>query len=177
MSLAAHLAPHTARLHIATPWGGVLLARSGAGLTGLWLDGQKDHPGQLPHVPEDPHDALLRECAKQLSEYAQGFRRAFDVPLDLHGTEFQRQVWQALLSIPAGELRTYGEVAYQLNRPRASRAVGMAVGLNPISIIVPCHRVIGSQGNLTGYSGGMHRKVALLELEGIALQGQRVCCA
>lgn len=157
-----------------TPLGPALIARSEHGITGLWFEGQKDHPGPLAHVPVRPDDALLLTCVGQLREYWQGQRTSFDLVLDLHGTAFQQQVWQALLHIAQGQLTTYGQLAQQLGRPQASRAVGAAVGLNPVSVIVPCHRVVGSQCALTGYAGGLDRKVALLKLEGLEVQGQRV---
>ena len=103
----------------------------------------------------------------QLDAYFEKKRRQFDLPLDLRGTPFQLQVWDFLLSIPWGETRTYGETAKALGRPKAARAVGRAVGTNPVSIVVPCHRIIGSDGSLTGYGGGLDRKTALLELEGL----------
>ena len=102
----------------------------------------------------------------QLDAYFAGKRRDFTVPLDLRGTEFQRQVWDLLCDIPWGETRSYGQIAKALGRPKAARAVGRAVGTNPVSIVVPCHRVIGSDGALTGYGGGLDRKEALLKLEG-----------
>ena len=104
-------------------------------------------------------------AAEQLDAYFAGELRDFDVPLDMRGTPFQRRVWQALLSIPYGETRSYGEIAAAIGAPSASRAVGAANGNNPVSIIVPCHRVIGANGRLTGYGGGVHRKDALLALE------------
>jgi len=114
----------------------------------------------------------LKEDAKpnlglisQLDAYFAGKRRDFTVPLDLRGTSFQRQVWDLLCGIPWGETRSYGQIAQALDRPKAARAVGRAVGTNPVSIVVPCHRVVGSDGSLTGYGGGLDRKVALLKLE------------
>ena len=102
----------------------------------------------------------------QLQEYFAGTRRRFDLPLDLYGTDFQQDVWQAMLAIPYGETRTYGELAAQLGRPRSTRPVGQACGQNPVGIVVPCHRVVGSSGAMTGYSGGGVRcKAALLDLE------------
>lgn len=106
-----------------------------------------------------------RELAGELDAYFGGKLRQFNTPLDLRGTHFQRQVWQLLCDIPYGETRSYGQIAEALGRPKASRAVGRAVGSNPISIVVSCHRVIGSNGDLTGYGGGLHRKKALLALE------------
>ena len=111
--------------------------------------------------------------ARQLEEYFAGRRRQFDLPLDLHGTEFQKRCWQELLKIPYGETRSYADVARAIGNPSAVRAVGLANGQNPIAIIVPCHRVIGSDGSLTGYGGGLETKRKLLELEG-ALSGSLV---
>ncbi len=108
----------------------------------------------------------VKVAVQQLSEYFMGTRRAFDLPLDLHGTTFQRQVWGHLLSIPFGHTTTYQEIAQAIGRPRAVRAVGAANARNPISIIVPCHRVLGSDGSLTGYGGGIWRKEWLLKHEG-----------
>ena len=102
----------------------------------------------------------------QLDEYFAGKLREFTIPLDLRGTPFQRRVWDLLCGIPWGETRSYGQIAKALGRPKAARAVGRAVGTNPVSIVVPCHRVIGSDGTLTGYGGGLDRKKALLKLEG-----------
>ena len=112
-------------------------------------------------------DPLLHEAATQLAEYFAGKRRRFDLPLDLHGTEFQRRVWHALLRIEPGRTASYGDVARAIGSPRAVRAVGAAVGRNPVGVIVPCHRVLGSDGSLTGYAGGLHRKRALLQIEGV----------
>jgi O-6-methylguanine DNA methyltransferase len=102
---------------------------------------------------------------KQLDDYFNGKLRQFNIPLDLRGTTFQRQVWNLLCDIPWGETRSYGHIAKALGRPKAARAVGRAVGTNPVSIVVPCHRIIGSNGALTGYGGGLDRKEALLKLE------------
>ncbi|MCY0870389.1 MAG: methylated-DNA--[protein]-cysteine S-methyltransferase, partial [Firmicutes bacterium] len=105
---------------------------------------------------------------RQLRAYFAGETTAFDLPLDLRGTPFQVAVWRALLDIPYGEVRTYGEVARMVGRPRAARPVGVAVGKNPVAIVVPCHRVIGADGTMTGYAGGLAMKRRLLELEGRA---------
>ena len=155
----------TAQLTINTPLGAMLLARSEKGLAGIWFTGQKHHPAPIDATSR-PDDALLKRVAEQLHAYFAGAALEFDVPLDLHGTEFQRRVWRALLAIPSGETRSYGEIAAALGSPAAVRAVGAAVGRNPVSIVVPCHRVIGSDGSLTGYAGGIERKTALLALEG-----------
>ncbi len=119
--------------------------------------------------PEDTDHPVLKLASRQLAEYFAGQRSHFDVPLDLAcGTAFQQSVWQALLAIPRGSTASYGDVGRRIGKPAAARAVGAAVGRNPISIIVPCHRVMGSDGSLTGYAGGLHRKVALLAIEGVA---------
>ncbi len=158
----------TAQATIETPLGALLLARTERGLAGVWFDGQSDHPGPLA-AAERPDDPLLQAAATQLADYFAGRSVSFDVPLDLHGTPFQRSVWQALLGIAAGDTRSYGEIARQVGTADAVRAVGAAVGKNPLSVVVPCHRVIGSRGALTGYAGGLARKRALLALEGVAL--------
>ncbi len=124
--------------------------------------------GDHIHWPEDAEHPVLKKTSQQLAEYFAGRRKHFDVPLDLAcGTAFQQLVWQALLAIPPGSTESYGEVSRRIGKPLAMRAVGAAVGRNPVSIIVPCHRVMGSDGSLTGYGGGLHRKVALLKLEGV----------
>jgi len=114
---------------------------------------------------EKKETALIKKAAKQLSEYFSGKRKEFDLPLSFTGTDFQKKVWSALLTIPYGETRSYGQIAAQIGNPKASRAVGMANNRNPISILCPCHRVIGADGSLTGYGGGLEAKKFLLELE------------
>lgn len=108
---------------------------------------------------------ILQMAMQQLTEYFDGSRKQFDLPLDFHGTDFQKSVWQALLRIPHGETRTYAQIATEIGNPNATRAVGAANGKNPISIIAPCHRVIGSSGSLTGFAGGLAIKQQLLDLE------------
>ena len=157
----------TAQTTLDTPLGALLIARTHQGLAGAWFEGQKDHPGPLC-VPQRPDDPLLATAAAQLSDYFAGLPVRFDVPLDLHGSSFQRGVWQALLAIGSGPTRSYLDIARQVGAPRAARAVGAAIGRNPVSVIVPCHRVIGAGGSLTGYAGGLARKRALLTLEGVA---------
>jgi methylated-DNA-[protein]-cysteine S-methyltransferase len=147
-----------------TPLGRVRIARTARGLAGLWFEGQKHHPGDLS-APQRDDDPLLNDAARQLAQYFAGERRDFELPLDLQGTPFQQAVWQALQRIPAGRTRSYGEVAQALGAPAAVRAVGAAVGRNPASLVVPCHRVLGRDGSLTGYAGGVERKQALLALE------------
>ena len=154
----------TAQTSIATPLGTLMLARTGRGLAGAWFEGQKHHPGSLTALRR-PDDALLREAADQLHDYFAGARDGFELALDLHGTAFQRAVWQALLAIPGGRTRSYSAIARALGAASALRAVGGAVGRNPLSVIVPCHRVVGSDGSMTGYAGGVERKRALLALE------------
>ena len=151
---------------MASPVGRLTLVGSSAGLAAvLW---EHDRPGRvrLPLDVRDPHCPVLVETARQLSEYFAGRRRAFSVELDMAGTPFQRAVWHALLTIPFGETRTYSQIARQIGSPTAMRAVGAANGRNPISIIAPCHRVIGSTGQLTGFAGGLEAKAYLLDLEG-----------
>lgn len=154
----------TAQTTIATPLGELLLVRTARGLAGAWFAGQKHHPQPLA-VFHRPHDRLLCSAAEQLREYFAGEREHFDLPLDLHGTDFQRTVWQQLLTIPSACTTHYGAVAQAIGAACAARAVGGAVGRNPVSVIVPCHRVIGSSGSMTGFAGGIDRKRALLELE------------
>ncbi len=165
MSLADIAAACTAQSTLATPLGPMRLARTEAGLAGAWFEDQKGYPGKIT-APLRDDDPLLGAAASQLGEYFAGRRSRFELPLDLHGTEFQRAVWQALLEIDCGATSSYGAIARGLGSPRAVRAVGAAVGRNPVSIIVPCHRVLGGDGSLTGYAGGLERKRALLRLEG-----------
>lgn len=154
-----------------SPLGTIIIAATSKGLAGLWFDGQRHLPPELmgptvwPTVIDHP---VLKKVSQQLSEYFAGQRTEFDVPLDLaYGTAFQQSVWQALLKIPQGGTASYGEVSARIGKPAAVRAVGAAVGRNPVSIIVPCHRVMGANGALTGYAGGLDRKAALLTLEGV----------
>jgi methylated-DNA-[protein]-cysteine S-methyltransferase len=156
----------TAQALYASPLGPMLLARTRTGLAGAWFMRQKDHPGELT-APQQPDDPLLRRAVDQFKRYFAGGKDGFDLPLDLLGTPFQREVWEALLRIPPGTTQTYGAIARAVGTPDSARAVGAAVGKNPLGVIVPCHRVIGSDGSLTGYAGGLHRKTALLELEGV----------
>ncbi|WP_298825204.1 methylated-DNA--[protein]-cysteine S-methyltransferase [uncultured Piscinibacter sp.] len=154
----------TAQALVDTPLGAMRLARTAKGLAGLWFEGQKHHPGEL-HAPLRPDDTLLHEAAQQLRRYFAGEASSFDLPLDLQGTPFQCSVWQALRRIPAGRTCSYAELARTIGAPRAVRAVGAAIGRNPASLVVPCHRVIGGDGSLTGYAGGLPRKRSLLALE------------
>ncbi len=155
-----------------TPLGPLTLARTPSGLCGAWFDDQRDAPAQAYFLPDlhRPQDKLLRSACEQLQAYFQGQLQHFELPLDLGaGTAFQQSVWQGLQQLAWGQLGTYSALAQRINRPRAVRAVGGAVGRNPLSIVLPCHRVLGSTGQLTGYSGGLWRKQALLRLEGHSL--------
>jgi methylated-DNA-[protein]-cysteine S-methyltransferase len=154
----------TAQARATTPLGDILLAASEHGLAGLWFDGQTHHPGVLC-APEDAAQRHIARALAELDDYWQRPRSGFETPLDVRGTEFQRLVWRALREIAPGSTVTYRELASRIGRPEAARAVGAAVGRNPISIIVPCHRVVGTDGSLTGYAGGLPRKRSLLELE------------
>jgi methylated-DNA-[protein]-cysteine S-methyltransferase len=159
-----HSLPRVAARH-ATPLGPVLLAATPAGLAGLWFEGQKHHP-DTTGWRFDPTHPVLQEAMRQIDAWFAGTRSGFDLPLDLQGgTAFQQDVWRALLAIPRGGHTSYGALSRQLGRPRAVRAVGAAVGRNPLSVVVPCHRVLGADGSLTGYAGGLERKTALLRLE------------
>lgn len=147
--------------HVESPIGNLLLRSDGEALTGLWM-GPSDKERDPSWQRDDPWFAQVQI---QLAAYFAGDRQDFDLPLVLRGTEFQERVWHALGTIPFGETISYGELADRIGAPKAVRAVGAAVGRNPISIIVPCHRVVGSDGRLTGYGGGLERKRWLLDHE------------
>ena len=157
----------TAYTTIDSPIGEILLTGEGGALTRLYMA-----PFALDPVWRRD-DAALAEPARQLAEYFAGERTEFEFELAPHGTEFQRRVWGLLLEIPYGETRTYGSLANELGNPRRVRAVGLANGRNPISIVVPCHRVIGADGSLVGYGGGLERKRALLAHEAEVAAGFR----
>lgn len=153
--------------HIESPLGTLLLARDAIGIYQLTFEHHR-HP--RPIQPDwQRSDSAFDAAHTQLDEYFAGTRRTFDLPLSLHGTAFQRQVWQALLDVPYGTTITYAQLADRIGRHGAYHPVGAAVGMNPISIFVPCHRALGSDGSLTGYAGGIERKVQLLQLEGLLL--------
>jgi len=161
------LPPHTQISQSIGPLGRMYLAASAEQLLGVWFEDQAHLPNlqAFGHAPEHP---VLRNAAEQLARYFAGERVTFELPLDLStGTLFQQTVWQELLRIPTGETRSYQDLSIHIGKPTAQRAVGAAVGRNPLSIIVPCHRVLGAHGALTGYAGGLARKTALLQLEGI----------
>lgn len=155
-----------------TPLGPLTLARTDKGLCGAWFDDQRDTPPPHRFLPEQAraNDPLLQDTCKQLQAYFDGRLQRFDLPLDLGaGSPFQQAVWHGLLALAHGHLGSYAALAQQIGRPSAARAVGGAVGRNPVSVIVPCHRVLGSGRQVTGYSGGLWRKQALLRLEGHSL--------
>jgi len=153
--------------HIDSPLGGITLAATDAGLAGFWFDDQRYRPDPTGWQ-DDPAHPVLAEAAQQVRDYFAGRRSGFDLPLDLsHGTAFQQAVWQALRTIAPGRTTSYGALSARIGHPAAVRAVGAAVGRNPLSVIVPCHRVLGADGGLTGYAGGLERKRALLALEGV----------
>jgi methylated-DNA-[protein]-cysteine S-methyltransferase len=160
----------TAFTHVDSPIGRLLLTTDGAALTGLYMEDHRHTHGS--ELTEDGAAGALPAARRQLDEYFDGRRRAFDLPLRLEGTDFQQRVWRELAQIPYGETWSYGQLAARIARPGASRAVGLANGRNPISIVVPCHRVIGADGSLTGYGGGLERKQWLLAHEGVPRQGR-----
>ncbi|RQO37349.1 cysteine methyltransferase [Herminiimonas sp. KBW02] len=155
-----------------SPVGRLLLAASGQGLSGIYFEEHKHFKGKDGWQQASTQSAgwkHLQATAQQLDEYFAGRRTEFDVALDMTGTVFQRSVWQELSAIPFGASVSYAQHAQKLGNPKALRAVGAAIGKNPVSIIVPCHRVIGSSGAVTGYAGGVERKRFLLALEGVAV--------
>ncbi len=147
--------------YLQCPLGTLRLVSDGEHLVSIEFDGQHGS-GQ---EQQEREDRVLRSCASQLREYFAGERRQFDLPLAPGGTDFQRSVWQALEKIPYGERRSYRDLARAIARPKAVRAVGAANGRNPLPIVVPCHRVVGSDGSLTGFAGGLEAKKLLLDLE------------
>lgn len=152
-----------------SPVGELTLIASAEGLAAILWENDDPDRVRLGPLLEDGSHSLLVETERQLGQYFAGERWAFDLPLDFHGTDFQKRVWAQLLTIPFGETRSYGEIARALGQPNASRAVGAANGRNPISIVAPCHRVIGTNGALRGFAGGLAAKQRLLALEGLEL--------
>lgn len=150
---------------LSTPLGTMIAATRNGAISGLWFEEQKHFGGIEEGWREDPTDPLLEKAVAQIGEYFRGERREFDLPLDDRGTAFQRSVWKDISKIAFGATTTYGALARRIGRPESSRAVGAATGRNPFSIIVPCHRVLASNGALTGYAGGIDKKRALLALE------------
>ena len=156
------------RTHVVvdSPIGPMTVVADGEAIVGVWMDDQRHlPPNEKFGHPDTGNSVVLKEAERQLGEYFSGDRTDFELPLAPDGTAFQRRVWDALCEIPYGETISYGELARRIGQPSASRAVGLANGKNPISIVVPCHRVIGSSGKLVGYGGGLERKHTLLELE------------
>lgn len=152
-------------MYMDSPVGVLKLVAHDQALVAVMWDNEDHKRVRLAELIEDRQHPMLHKVKQQLEEYFAGQRQQFDLPLDFQGTAFQQQVWQALLSIPYGETRTYKEIAVQLGNEKAVRAVGAANGKNPISIIAPCHRVIGSSGALVGFAGGLDKKQILLSLE------------
>lgn len=148
-----------------SPVGELTLVADAKGLAAILWENDRPDRVRLGPLTENEEHPVLVETERQLGEYFAGERREFDVPLSFSGSDFQQRVWQSLLTIPFGETRSYGEIAHQLGNAGASRAVGAANGRNPISIIAPCHRVIGMNGDLTGFGGGLDAKAFLLTLE------------
>jgi len=148
---------------IDSPYGPLTLVADDGVLCGLYMTDQRHRPPQ--ETFGEPDDVWSKEAEDQLMAYFEGELKEFTLEVRLHGTAFQRTVWEQLRRIPHGETRTYGELADALGNPKASRAVGLANGRNPIGIIVPCHRVVGADGSLTGYGGGLERKQRLLDFE------------
>ena len=158
---------------IESPVGRMTLVSSQNRLTGIiW---EKDDPNRMrpDNIVENDQHPVLLEAEQQLREYFNRERKIFSLDLDFNGTEFQKKVWNALLTIPYGETRTYGEIARQIGSPKSSRAVGAASGKNPISIVAPCHRVIGASGKLVGFGGGLENKSLLLNLEKTTIGKQK----
>ncbi len=153
-----------------SPVGKLKLIASDNGLVAILWENDPPRRVRLGELTEQPRHPVLVETERQLCEYFAGRRKEFTIPLDMRGTRFQNDVWKALIAIPFGETRSYAQLATQLGNPRATRAVGAANGRNPISIVVPCHRVIGSSGKLTGFAGGLVTKARLLDLENDGMQ-------
>lgn len=156
--------------HYSSPLGGILLAADEIGLTGSWFDGEKYFADNLPAEHAERQTPILAEAARWLDIYFTGKEPGFTPPLHPIGSPFRQAVWEILLQIPYGQTTTYGEIARQLAEKQglekmSAQAVGGAVGHNEISVIIPCHRVVGTSGSLTGYAGGIDKKVKLLELE------------
>jgi len=150
---------------ISSPVGELTLVASDKGLTAILWENDDPARVRLSPLEEDKNHPVLRETERQINAYFAGKLQSFALPLDFNGTPFQKKVWNALIKIPFGETRSYAQIAKQIGHPSAVRAVGAANGKNPISIVAPCHRVIGSNGKLTGFAGGLKAKALLLELE------------
>jgi methylated-DNA-[protein]-cysteine S-methyltransferase len=149
-----------------TPLGTLIAIAAGGVVTGLHFDGGRHAPEIAPEWREDPYASPLRECAEQLADYFAGKRQCFDLPVAPRGTPFQQRVWREIAKVPYGATITYAELALRAGAPGSARAAGAATGRNPVAIVVPCHRIVGAGGALTGYAGGLPRKEKLLALEG-----------
>lgn len=158
--------------YIDSPVGQLLMSTDGEALTGIYMDLAEGPAAEMRDWACDADAGALPRAARQLAEYFAGTRRDFDLPMRPSGTEFQRLVWKHLMHIRYGETWSYGELAQRIGKPKACRAVGLANGRNPLPIVVPCHRVIGANGTLTGYGGGLERKRWLLAHEGLPAQAQ-----
>ncbi len=156
-----------------TPLGTVLATAAGGFITSVNFIGAKYTRPVAPDWREDPQSTPLKECAQQLADYFAGKRQCFDLPLAPGGTGFQQRVWKEIAGVPFGATITYSELARRAGAPGSARAAGAATGRNPVGVVIPCHRIVGTNGSLTGYAGGLERKTRLLELEG-ALQGSLV---
>lgn len=164
--MTATLTSARAHVTVPSPVGPLTIVAAGGLITGLYMNAQRHAPGQAAlGLPGDPAQEPFATAAAQLAAYFDGKLTEFELPLAPDGTDFQRKVWDGLRAIPYGQTVSYGELARRIGSPAASRAVGLANGRNPIAIVVPCHRVIGSDGSLTGYGGGLDRKRFLLALE------------
>lgn len=152
-------------MEMASPVGQLKLVATETALVAVLWENENPNRVRLAELIENTQHSVLLETQKQLNEYFAGQRQVFDLPLDFEGTEFQQKVWQALLTIPFGETRSYKQIAEQIGNVKAVRAVGAANGKNPISIIAPCHRVVGANGKLVGFAGGLENKDVLLKLE------------
>ena len=151
----------------ASPLGPVVAIAEEAGITHVDFVGAKYEQPIGRDWVEDPDDPALRACLEQLAEYFDGKRRDFDLPLAPQGTAFQQRVWKEIARVPYGKTITYGELARRAGAPGHARAAGAATGRNPVGVVIPCHRIVGADGDLTGYAGGLERKRGLLELEGV----------
>lgn len=156
-----------------SPHGRMLLVAAGDAITGVYFDGQKYHPQIAAEWQREPRHAPLRLAKRELAEYFGGERKEFATPLQPEGTQFQHAVWKGIAAVKYGDTITYGELAQRAGYAGHARAAGAATGRNPLTIMVPCHRIVGSTGSLTGYAGGLERKRSLLALEG-AFGGQRL---
>ena len=176
--------PSIVQTSIDSPLGRMVLGATPIGLAGAWFTDQRHLPATLDSAldfksvpqawPQDDAHPVLVKAARQLAEFFAAKRTEFDLPLDINGgTLFQQSVWRALLKIRHGQIASYGQIARQIDNPAAVRAVGMAVGRNPLGVIIPCHRVLGADGSLTGYAGGLPRKTWLLDHEGVPGYSQK----